>query len=110
MLEDPPPADPSAVPHTTAGPDPPDAHTGSAAANTEKVNVFDESVANMSPARKSVDNSNRESDSGSGYQESESENLKNSLFNYSKYGTRSKVGEGETLIESEKPVMPSTYY
>jgi hypothetical protein len=32
------------------------------------------------------------------------------LFNYSKYGTRSKVGEGETLIESKKPAMPSTYY
>ncbi len=107
MLEEPPPAAPSAAPSTTAGPDPPDVHTDSAAANKDKVNDL---VVNMSPARKSVDNSNRESDSGSGYQESESENLRNSLFNYSKYGTRSKVGEGETLIESEKPVMPSTYY
>jgi hypothetical protein len=101
------PAAPSAAPSTTAGPDPPDVHTDSADANTDKVNDL---VANMSPARKSVDNSNLESDFGSGYQESESENLRNSLFNYWKYGTCSKVGEGETLIESEKPVMPSTYY
>jgi hypothetical protein len=107
MLEESPPA-PSATPapSTAAGPDPQEVCTDTTAAQTEKVNDL---VVTVSP-RTSVDGSNRESDSGSGYQESESENPKNSLYNYSKYGTRSKVGEGETLIESEKPAMPSTYY
>jgi hypothetical protein len=69
MLEESPPA-----PRTSAGLDPQDVHTDSTAAKTDKVNDL---VVNMSPARTSVDGSNRESDSGSGYQESESKNLKN---------------------------------
>lgn len=50
------------------------------------------------------------SDIASGYQASESDSVVTSMFNYSKYGTRSKIGKGETLSETEKPVMSSTYY
>jgi hypothetical protein len=55
-------------------------------------------------------NSKSGSDMASGYQASESGSAVTSRFNYSKYGTRSKIGKGETLLETEKPCMSSTYY
>jgi hypothetical protein len=55
-------------------------------------------------------NSKSESYIASGYQASESGSVCMSLFNYSKYSTRSKIGEGETHIETEKPCKSSTYY
>jgi len=73
--------------------------------NKEKVNDVV-----MNEISGSEHDSNRESDSASGYQASLSDYEKNSRFNFTKYGTRSKVGEGETYLESEKPVMSSTYY
>jgi hypothetical protein len=69
----------------------------------EKVNVKQsDSERNM--------NSKTDSDNASGYQASESGSNYISVFNYSKYGTRSKIEEGEVCIETEKPCMPSTYY
>ncbi len=57
----------------------------------------------------STDNDS-ETGSNSGYQASKSSSNRTNLFNYTKYGTRSKIGENEIHIESEKPSMPSTYY
>ncbi len=51
------------------------------------------------------------SDTQSGYiASSSSETCESSNFNYSKYGTRSRIGEGEKYIGSEKPPMSSNYY
>jgi hypothetical protein len=118
MLEE----SPAPVPEPSAA-DPPATTHNPSPENTEKVNdlVNDTSTVCPSVGRTdsvigsesvvgSVPGSARDFDSGSGYKDSESEFTRNSLFNYSKYGTRSKVGEGETLIDSEKPTMPSTYY
>jgi hypothetical protein len=94
-----PPAMPSATPPTTPSP----SVSGTAPAlsspptDREKVKVSD-TILNSS------------FDSNSGYLTSNSDTCGNSLFNYSKYGTRSKVGEGETYIETEKPQLSSTYY
>jgi hypothetical protein len=70
---------------------------------TEKVNV------NQSDSERNM-NIKTDSDNGSGYQASESGSNYTSMFNYSKYGTRSRIGEGEVYIETEKPGMSSTYY
>jgi hypothetical protein len=72
-------------------------------ATTEKVNVNQPDIERNS-------NSKSDSDNASGYQASKSGSNCTSMFNYSKYGTRSKIGEGEVCIETEKPCMSSTYY
>jgi hypothetical protein len=108
-VEPPPPesiaAQPPAPPAASPTPDPfaplvqpvsADAALSSPPTDKDKVNV---SVADM----------NSSFDSNSGYQASNSD-TGNSLFNYSKYGTRSKVGEGELYKETEKHHMSSTYY
>jgi hypothetical protein len=76
---------------------------------SEKVN---ENISDTVSEPGSVSNmkSKSGSDIASGYQASESDSVVTSMFNYSKYGTRSKIGKGETLLETEKPVMSSTYY
>jgi hypothetical protein len=50
------------------------------------------------------------SDTQSGYVATSSETGESSYFNYSKYGTRSRIGEGEKHIGSEKPPMSLNYY
>jgi hypothetical protein len=50
------------------------------------------------------------SDTQSGYVATSSKTGESSYFNYSKYGTRSRIGEGEKHIGSEKLPMSSNYY
>jgi hypothetical protein len=76
---------------------------------SEKVNENISETASE-PGSASNMKSKSGSDIASGYQASESDSAVTSMFNYSKYGTRSKIGKGETLFETEKPVMSSTYY
>jgi hypothetical protein len=72
---------------------------------SEKVNeIIPENISEMSSRYGSG------SENASGYQASESGSVGMKLFNYSKYGTRSKIGEGETHFHTEKPCMPSMYY
>jgi hypothetical protein len=71
---------------------------------TEKVNGnISETVSEPGSALNM--NSKSGSDIASGYQASESDSAVTSMFNYSKYGTRSKIGKGETLLETENPAF-----
>jgi hypothetical protein len=76
---------------------PPSPHP--ATSEKEKVNDYD-----------SESNSTRNSENQSGYMASTCETCESMCYNYSKYGTRSRVGEGEQYIDSEKPQMSSNYF
>jgi hypothetical protein len=73
----------------------------------EKVN---ENLSDMLSILDSSCDEDVETGSVSGYQASRSSSNRTNLFNYTKYGTRSKIGEDEIHIECEKPSMSSTYY
>jgi hypothetical protein len=80
----------------------PPAHSGVDKVNenhTDMLSILDSSIED-----------DVETGSVSGYQASKSSSNKTNLFNYTKYGTRSKLGEDEVYIECEKPSMSSTYY
>jgi hypothetical protein len=78
-----------------------------APSGVEKVN---ENLSDMLSLLDSSSEDDVENGSVSGYQASKSSSNRTNLFNYTKYGTRSKIGEDEIHIECEKPSMFSTYY
>ncbi len=97
-----PPAEP-----LTSPTEPPSALSPPAHSSADKVN---ESNSDMLSILDSSIEDDVETGSVSGYQASKSSSNKTNLFNYTKYGTRSKLGDDEVYIECEKPSMSSTYY
>jgi hypothetical protein len=97
----------------SASPPPVAAPAAAAAVNTpDTASDEKERVNPQQHQQYKVNDSNPEnlSDTQSGYFASSSETGESSFFNYSKYGTRSRIGEGEKYIGSEKPPMSSNYY
>ncbi len=85
-----PPAEP-----LTSPTEPPSALSPPAHSGTDKVN---ESHSDMLSILDSSIEDDVETGSVSGYQASKSSSNKTNLFNYTKFGTRSKLGEDEVYI------------